>query len=167
MHVFYGRKCLYVTKLVIYIWQHVASVGIFFQIDKNNSSTFFITFYFIWEFQVLGTYERSAVTSAQTGRRGFSRIKADISMLNRNVNKWVCTHEEGHLLCMQFTVKFLVFYAVCYSKTLKLSWVTSSCPGNLYNRIFKSTRLLHKFRSKIFPQIHKMEETPFCTCIQE
>jgi len=77
----------------------VASVGILFQIDKNSCSKFFLTFYFIWEFQVLGTYERSAVTSAQTGRRGTSRIKADTSMLNRNVNEWVYTHGDGTGTC--------------------------------------------------------------------
>jgi len=78
----------------------MASVVIFFpQIDKNNFSKFFPRLYFIWEIQVLGTYERSAVTSAQTGRRGTSRIKPDTSMLNRNVNKWVYTHGEGTGTC--------------------------------------------------------------------
>jgi len=77
----------------------MAPVGILFQIDKNICSKFILTFYFIWEFQVLGTYEKNAVTSGQTGRRGTSRITADISMLNRNVIKWVHTHEEGTGTC--------------------------------------------------------------------
>jgi len=66
---------------------------------KSFLVSFILTFYFILEFQVLGTYERSAVTSSQTGRRGATRIKAYTSVLNRNVNKWVYTHEEGPGTC--------------------------------------------------------------------
>jgi hypothetical protein len=65
--------------------------------NKQKHFYYFFTLYFIWEFQVLDTYERSAVTSAQTGRRGTIRIKADTSMLKRNVNKWVYTHDSSLL----------------------------------------------------------------------
>lgn len=90
----------------------MASVGILFQIDKNNSSKFFLKLYFFWEFQVLGTYERSAVTSVQTGRRGVSRIKADTSMLNRNVNKWVYTHEDGTGTCCACSSRLSFLYCM-------------------------------------------------------
>jgi outer membrane biosynthesis protein TonB len=60
---------------------------------------------------VLGTYERRAITSVQTGSRGTARIKADNSVLNRNVNRRVYTHEDGTGTCSACSsqLRFLYF----------------------------------------------------------
>jgi hypothetical protein len=61
-------------------------------------------------YQVLGTYERSAVTSAQNVRRGATRIKDYTSMLNGNVNKWVYRHEEGTGTCSSCSSQLSFLY---------------------------------------------------------